>query len=325
MSYVGPRQAQRDNSLAGTWNRAQFESSLDLLSTLSLPVPAVEYCQRRARETGGLPHEFVAEIGHLMKLSNDALELLRAAHIAGGDLFRMEGIAPGTLIRTGSGSEPVPWTGSRARYALEELERVGFVKQVARVHYVVTVDGRDFVEAQTGDGVAGRSASAREIDDVTGIGNRAYLNSASREIFAKCRAEDIPCAAFFLDADDFKSFNARYGHSVGDEVLRAVAQNANQAIRLRGGVVGRWGAGDEIVATMSNLTRPEVSALGERIRETMSSSPIDGRTVTVSIGVASGAGIANVEELWARADQALRAAKKLGKNRVFHHSERGHD
>jgi len=62
MSYVGSREAQRDNSPAGTWNRAQFESSLDLLRTLSLPESVVEYCQRRARETGQLPHEFVTEI-----------------------------------------------------------------------------------------------------------------------------------------------------------------------------------------------------------------------------------------------------------------------
>ena len=62
MADVRSRQEQRDRSLAGTWNRAQFASSLDMLRTLSLPTSAIEYCQRRARETGRLPHEFVTEI-----------------------------------------------------------------------------------------------------------------------------------------------------------------------------------------------------------------------------------------------------------------------
>ncbi len=288
-------------------------------------------CMTRLERPGGPPRpspfiasesssreDMVREITksrNMVNLSRDALNLLTAAHDAGGDIFRMDSISSGIIVRAGS----VTLTGSDARYALEELEQAGLVRHKDGVHYVVTVHGRDFAQAQTADNIAARSAAAQEIDVVTGIGNRAYLGSASRDVFAKCQAKGIPCAAFFMDTDGFKAFNQQYGHSGGDIVLRAVAQTASQAIDLRGGVIGRWGAGDEIVATMSNLTLPEIAALGERIRAEMERTPVNGMIVTVSVGVASGVGLASVEELWNRADKALLEAKRLGKNRVALH------
>lgn len=164
------------------------------------------------------------------------------------------------------------------------------------------------------------SATAYDIDAVTGIGTRGYLENAAGEVFEKCQVSDLPCAAIFVDIDDFKSFNDRYGHDVGDRVLRAVAEAARRAVDLRGGVLGRYG-GEEIVATMSNLTLAETFSLGERIRSTVASLLVDGLAVTVSVGVASEVGLENISELWKRADQALLRAKKLGKNRVARYGE----
>ena len=85
MADVRSRQEQRDRSLPGTWNRAQFESSLDMLRTLSLPMSAIEYCRRRARETGRLPHEFVTEIidTHRQGLTVDSVESVPSPAPAG--------------------------------------------------------------------------------------------------------------------------------------------------------------------------------------------------------------------------------------------------
>lgn len=267
----------------------------------------------RARQDGG---SLSAAGGRgAVRLGTDALELLTAAYHSGGEVFRLD-FDQGTVVRT-RGNRPFALEeAARARYALEELERAGLLRQETGQRYVVTLDGRDFVEAQTADNVAARSPAVYEIDAVAGIGNRTYLESASREAFAKCQAAGIPCAALFMDTDDFKAFNEKYGHSIGDKVLRAVAETATRAILLRGGIIGRWGAGDEIVATLSNLTLPEVIALGEKIRTAVEGSTVDGMRVTVSIGVTSGIGLPSVEELWRQADQALRAAKQLGKNRV---------
>jgi hypothetical protein len=53
---------RRDVSPAGLWNREQFEASLGLLTALGLSPPLIEYYRERARETGRLPHELVAEL-----------------------------------------------------------------------------------------------------------------------------------------------------------------------------------------------------------------------------------------------------------------------
>lgn len=62
MSKATLRQDRRSTSGAGKWNRKQFAASLDLLRSLNLPTSVIEYCRRRARETGRLPDEFLPEI-----------------------------------------------------------------------------------------------------------------------------------------------------------------------------------------------------------------------------------------------------------------------
>lgn len=62
MSKATLHQDRRSTSGAGTWNRKQFAQSLDMLRSLNLPTSAIEYCRRRARETGRLPDEFLPEI-----------------------------------------------------------------------------------------------------------------------------------------------------------------------------------------------------------------------------------------------------------------------
>lgn len=78
-SDVTSRQQQRDVSPAGTWNRKQFDESLRLLRSSNLPTSAIEYCRRRARETGQLPHEFMTEIieARRQRLTPDSLAPLR--------------------------------------------------------------------------------------------------------------------------------------------------------------------------------------------------------------------------------------------------------
>ena len=53
---------RRDTSPAGVWNREKFEASLGLLHALGLPLPVIEYYRERARRTGQLPHEIIAEV-----------------------------------------------------------------------------------------------------------------------------------------------------------------------------------------------------------------------------------------------------------------------
>lgn len=104
-----------------------------------------------------------------------------------------------------------------------------------------------------------------DIDEMTGIASRRYLNEQSARLLHECEAGDAPCAAIFCDIDRFKQFNDEHGHNVGDEVLRDVAQTIQACVIGRGGVVGRYG-GEEIVVTMRNMHESEAAALRERIR-----------------------------------------------------------
>jgi diguanylate cyclase (GGDEF)-like protein len=160
-----------------------------------------------------------------------------------------------------------------------------------------------------------------EVDKVTGIGNRAYLDRRAARIFAQCRQAGVPCAAVFIDIDRFKAFNDEHDHGTGDAVLRAVAQAVWETVRLRGGVVGRYG-GEEIVATVANLTEGEAKALGERMRRDVQRLKVGGLSVTVSVGVASSEEIGNSsEELVNAADRSLKRAKSEGRNRTVAYSE----
>jgi hypothetical protein len=62
MSGVRSQPERRDTSPAGAWNRDKFEASLGLLHALGLPLAVIEYYRERARRTGQLPHELVAEV-----------------------------------------------------------------------------------------------------------------------------------------------------------------------------------------------------------------------------------------------------------------------
>jgi len=158
-----------------------------------------------------------------------------------------------------------------------------------------------------------------EIDANTGIGNSAWLNREAERILQKCRGDGLPIAAVFIDTDDFKRFN-KDGYALGNRVLQVVAHLIERAVQSRGGVVGRYGAGDEIVVVMPNMTEAEAKALGERIRQEVERLDLEGHRVTASVGVAATES-GSLEGLWASASTASNAAKEQGKNRIVAHGE----
>ena len=156
-------------------------------------------------------------------------------------------------------------------------------------------------------------------DDLTGLTNRRrFLQLAEEERRRHARSRS-PLAMLLLDIDLFKSINDRYGHDVGDAVIRHVAQLCRQDTRA-GTVVARIG-GEEYVLLLPETSIDEAVAAAERLRRRIETTPLDlnghGISITASIGVAvAAAGSEGISELMKRADQALYRAKHDGRNRV---------
>ena len=155
-------------------------------------------------------------------------------------------------------------------------------------------------------------------DPLTGLFNRRGLIEAARDMAEKnARRLGKPVAVLAFDLDHFKSINDRFGHTVGDDVLKLFASIANTSLRLTDFVV-RLG-GEEFAAIMPG-TLEEGMVVAERVRAAFETAArtVSGRylAATVSVGVAAHPTATNIDALLARADTALYVAKANGRNRV---------
>ena len=151
-------------------------------------------------------------------------------------------------------------------------------------------------------------------DGLTGVANRrAFEETLEREFLRASRVEGRFSIAM-LDIDHFKKLNDTHGHLVGDEALRAVARCLDEAVRVTD-TVGRYG-GEEFAVLLPDLEPSQAIAACERLRARVAEVRPD-LGVTVSVGVATFPGHANNPlELMRRADAALYASKRDGRNRV---------
>jgi diguanylate cyclase (GGDEF)-like protein len=158
-------------------------------------------------------------------------------------------------------------------------------------------------------------------DALTGLPNRALILDRIEQTLTRARLNQEPVAALFIDLDNFKAINDSLGHSVGDELLCAVATRLEGVIRETD-ALGRLG-GDEFVVVADGLSLaagPELIAerLLEAFKEPFALSGADDTRVFVkaSIGIATG-GRASAEELLRDADIAMYRAKWSDKNRYL--------
>ncbi|MGO9248686.1 MAG: putative bifunctional diguanylate cyclase/phosphodiesterase [Solirubrobacteraceae bacterium] len=156
-------------------------------------------------------------------------------------------------------------------------------------------------------------------DALTGLPNRTLILDRVEQMLARSRRSQTPVAALFIDLDNFKSINDTLGHSVGDELLRAVAARLDGVVR-DADALGRLG-GDEFVVISEELSLavgPELIA--ERLLDALKQPFKLGAdnetrvTVTASIGIAAGERI-SADELLRDADIAMYRAKWDGKHR----------
>jgi two-component system, cell cycle response regulator len=158
-------------------------------------------------------------------------------------------------------------------------------------------------------------------DSLTGLYNRHYLSSHLRTLVARARDLDRPLSVAMIDIDYFKEVNDRYGHAVGDAVLRCFAERLVENIR---GVdlAARYG-GEEFVVVMPDTDLDAARQIGDRIRNLIAEAPFETGTkramaqITVSVGIATlSAQDPDGMTVLARADDALYRAKNAGRNRI---------
>ena len=153
-------------------------------------------------------------------------------------------------------------------------------------------------------------------DGLTGLYNHRYLHERLEEELERGRRRESPVGLLFIDCDDFKRYNDLYGHKAGDAALARIARIVELQPAGRSGGPLRW----RRVRARPGRHRPRRRLHGaERIRtEVAAASTLGGRPLSVSVGIATFPDDAGAkDELLDKADWAMYAAKRAGRDRVL--------
>ncbi len=152
-------------------------------------------------------------------------------------------------------------------------------------------------------------------DGLTGLKNHRIFQEVLRTEYSTCVASHLPLSLMIMDVDSFKSYNDRFGHPEGDDVLRRIASMLPLCVRNED-TCARYG-GEEFAVILPRASIEEARVIAERIRTTIAGADWRLVNVTISIGVAELAGdVSSPSQLVTAADQALYHAKQSGRNRV---------
>jgi diguanylate cyclase (GGDEF)-like protein len=159
-----------------------------------------------------------------------------------------------------------------------------------------------------------------QIDPLTGLFNRRTTHDRLSYLIKAKDGEAATHAVILLDLDLFKNINDVYGHSVGDEVLKLVAENLQSNVRDED-MVGRFG-GEEFIIILANTSLQQTEDIAERCRSELmklklSAQHAEDLVITASFGVACfKAGQTTIDTILKEADEALYQAKHLGRNQI---------
>jgi diguanylate cyclase (GGDEF)-like protein len=159
-------------------------------------------------------------------------------------------------------------------------------------------------------------------DSLTGVSSRRYCLDRLKEELQRSAKFNYPFSVLMTDIDYFKTYNDRYGHLVGDAILREVSASIKENVRQID-IVGRYG-GEEFCIILAETDSEQALQAAQRIRQSIEAKLIrvydEYVKVTVSIGLSMfPAHAKKVDKLIDCADQALYKAKQEGRNRVGVH------
>jgi diguanylate cyclase (GGDEF)-like protein len=173
-----------------------------------------------------------------------------------------------------------------------------------------------------------RLARLSQQDGLTGLANRRRFDLDLMRELGRARRDRRPISIVMADADFFKAYNDTYGHPAGDECLRRIAGALRSACRRPGDVAARYG-GEEFALILPDTTEAAARRRARDAMRAVAALEIEHRgsetanVVTMSLGVAGCVPDDGVvaDALVSRADQALYAAKRAGRNAVVAYSE----
>jgi len=159
-------------------------------------------------------------------------------------------------------------------------------------------------------------------DSLTGIANRKCFDLRLREGTRDAMSSGDPLCLVMVDIDHFKRFNDTYGHQMGDQVLKLIGATLSQSVKGRD-TPARYG-GEEFAIILPKTLLDDAIALAEQIRNAVANKRVTKKStgeelcqITLSMGVALFRPGETLADLVVRADEALYAAKRGGRNQVI--------
>ena len=166
------------------------------------------------------------------------------------------------------------------------------------------------------------------VDALTGLANRRQIDAHLAQQWSQLSREASSVAVLLCDVDHFKEFNDHYGHLAGDSCLQRVAGALSTVIQRHTDLLGRYG-GEEFLITLVGADANHVQGVADRLRVAVLDLRVSHErsrvapVVTISVGIVCSPldEHSEPEDLIRRADIALYAAKRAGRNRVCTYNE----
>ena len=163
-------------------------------------------------------------------------------------------------------------------------------------------------------------------DPLTTLANRKSFDLQLGRVMAEAKQKSEPLSLLMTDVDNFKTFNDKYGHLTGDQVLRLVAISVKQNVKA-GDIAARYG-GEEFMVALPSTPLQHAITIADQVRNAVMTKELMKRSsgerlgrVTISIGVAALRPNDTPQSLLERADACLYAAKRNGRNCVIGENE----
>ena len=287
-----------------------IENSSTILYRLDPKFPyAITYVSRNIGRYGYSQSQLLSVPGRYMELFHPDDRSAVLADIA--EIIAGKTMESGSDVRIRTSTGSYGWIENRINPVRDSDHKLTALEGIL-------IDINDQKIAQT------ETARLTYTDLLTGLPNRIAFMEWLQKAFAAAKQGSKPFALLYLDLDDFKDINETLGHSLGDELLKAVAQQLVGALR-EDDRIARVG-GDEFAVLLSDVAdRAVVATLAARIISSITAAHLIGGSqmhVTVSIGISVYRGeLTKPEDIMREADLALYEAKGRGRDKYVFHSE----